>query len=57
MPKTFDDFVHRTGRTGRAGNVGRAITIVDPDCLLDLRLVTELIKVSLKLFFFNSKIF
>uniref|UniRef100_A0A915MXI2 RNA helicase n=1 Tax=Meloidogyne javanica TaxID=6303 RepID=A0A915MXI2_MELJA len=44
MPKTFDDFVHRTGRTGRAGNVGRAITIVDPDCLLDLRLVTELIK-------------
>ena len=29
QPKTFDDYVHRIGRTGRAGKGGRAITFVD----------------------------
>lgn len=28
-PKQYDDYVHRIGRTGRAGNSGRAFTFVD----------------------------
>jgi len=29
QPKTFDDYVHRIGRTGRAGKGGKAITFVE----------------------------
>lgn len=29
MSKNFDDYVHRIGRTGRAGNIGTAITFLD----------------------------
>lgn len=29
MSKNFDDYVHRIGRTGRAGNFGTAITFLD----------------------------
>lgn len=28
-PKQYDDYVHRIGRTGRAGNSGRALTFVE----------------------------
>ena len=30
MPKTFDDYTHRIGRTGRAGKKGKAISFVTP---------------------------
>ena len=30
VPAAPEDYVHRIGRTGRAGNKGRAITIVTP---------------------------
>ena len=30
LPETTDDFTHRVGRTGRAGNEGHAITIICP---------------------------
>ncbi len=29
VPATYDDYVHRIGRTGRAGTVGHALTFVD----------------------------
>lgn len=29
VPATYDDYVHRIGRTGRAGNSGKALTFVD----------------------------
>lgn len=29
MPKHFEDYIHRIGRTGRAGNLGTAITFLD----------------------------
>lgn len=29
VPSTHEDYIHRIGRTGRAGNVGTAITFVD----------------------------
>ncbi len=39
-PKTIQDFIHRTGRTGRAGNKGQAITFLtakDEDLYYDLK--------------------
>ena len=37
VPKPPEDYVHRIGRTGRAGVAGRAYTFMSPDQLLDLR--------------------
>lgn len=31
MPKDIEDYVHRIGRTGRVGNMGRSTTFFDPD--------------------------
>lgn len=31
MPTEVDEYVHRIGRTGRVGNVGKAISFYDPD--------------------------
>lgn len=31
IPKTFEDYVHRIGRTGRAGNQGTAVTFLDQE--------------------------
>jgi len=30
MPRSGDDYIHRTGRTGRAGTQGRAISLINP---------------------------
>jgi len=30
LPRDYDDYVHRIGRTARAGNKGDAITLIDP---------------------------
>jgi probable ATP-dependent RNA helicase DDX4 len=43
MPSEIDDYVHRIGRTGRVGNLGRATTFFDP--ILDHGLTSALIKV------------
>ena len=40
MPTLFDDYVHRIGRTGRAGATGRAISLVTED---DQALFPELV--------------
>lgn len=31
LPKTIDEYVHRIGRTGRVGNVGKSIAFFDPE--------------------------
>lgn len=31
LPNNIDDYVHRIGRTGRCGNIGRAVSFYDPD--------------------------
>jgi len=43
IPRNADDYVHRIGRTGRAGMKGEAITIVSPEDRKALAKVVELI--------------
>lgn len=43
MPKVIEDYVHRIGRTGRAGAVGTSITLFCQE--EDARLARELIQV------------
>jgi superfamily II DNA/RNA helicase len=42
VPAAPEDYVHRVGRTGRAGNHGKAITIVAPVDELSLRAIERL---------------
>lgn len=48
VPSAPEDYVHRIGRTGRAGNQGRAITIVTPVDELSMRAIERLIGQSVK---------
>lgn len=47
LPNNIDEYVHRIGRTGRCGNVGRAVSFYDPgtDGALASSLVAILAKV------------
>ena len=47
LPTNTEDYVHRIGRTARAGADGHAISFVSPDQLGDLRDIEKLIKKSL----------
>jgi ATP-dependent RNA helicase RhlE len=42
VPAAPEDYVHRIGRTGRAGNTGRAITLVTPVEELSMRAIERL---------------
>jgi ATP-dependent RNA helicase RhlE len=42
VPSAPEDYVHRIGRTGRAGNTGRAITLVTPVEELNMRAIERL---------------
>lgn len=50
MPLNPEVYVHRIGRTGRAGKKGMAITLVTPLEFKDLRRIKNQIKTSLELF-------
>jgi len=43
MPQSIEDYVHRIGRTGRCGNIGRATSFFDPSS--DSQLARPLVKV------------
>ncbi|XP_011369355.1 probable ATP-dependent RNA helicase DDX4 isoform X3 [Pteropus vampyrus] len=43
LSSTIDEYVHRIGRTGRCGNIGRAISFFDPES--DSHLAQPLVKV------------
>jgi len=44
LPQDPEDYVHRIGRTGRAGAEGRAISLACEDCVLSLPDIEEYIK-------------
>jgi ATP-dependent RNA helicase RhlE len=44
MPRNPEDYVHRIGRTGRAGATGTAISLVSPDEVEELRGVQRLLR-------------
>jgi ATP-dependent RNA helicase RhlE len=44
LPDNAEDYVHRIGRTGRAGHEGRAISLATPDQRGDVRNIERLIK-------------
>lgn len=48
IPENADDYVHRIGRTGRAGKQGRSITIASPEQHRDVRDIEKLIKMKLE---------
>ena len=48
VPAAPEDYVHRVGRTGRAGNQGKAITIVTPVDELSMRAIERLIGQQVK---------
>ena len=47
MPVQAEDYVHRIGRTGRAGEEGRAISFVMPDQLNLVRQIERLIQLDI----------
>ena len=47
LPENAGDYVHRIGRTGRAGLVGHAISLATPDQRRDIREIEQLIKKQL----------
>ncbi len=48
LPDQTEDYVHRIGRTGRAGETGKAVSFVQPDEKNEIRLIERLIRTTLK---------
>uniref|UniRef100_A0A3Q3RND3 RNA helicase n=1 Tax=Mastacembelus armatus TaxID=205130 RepID=A0A3Q3RND3_9TELE len=46
LPNNIDEYVHRIGRTGRCGNIGRAVSFFDPD--VDGQLARSLVTILAK---------
>ena len=49
LPSSPDDYVHRIGRTARAGASGHAVTFAMPDELREIRAIERLIRMNLPL--------
>jgi len=47
LPEQTEDYTHRIGRTGRAGNSGKAISFASPDQKGDIVQIQRLIKMTL----------
>ncbi len=48
LPENSEDYVHRIGRTGRAGYFGKAVSFATPDQRHDIRKIEFLIRKTLK---------
>jgi len=49
IPNDYEDYIHRIGRTARAGNKGDAITLVDPSDEWHWKKIEELIRMDIEL--------
>jgi ATP-dependent RNA helicase RhlE len=47
LPKRYEDYVHRIGRTARANNTGEAISLIDPSEEYHLHKIEELIRMQI----------
>jgi ATP-dependent RNA helicase RhlE len=47
VPPNYEDYVHRIGRTARAGNRGEAITLIDPSEEWHWKKIEELIRMEI----------
>jgi ATP-dependent RNA helicase RhlE len=47
IPDDPENYVHRIGRTGRAGMEGHAISFASPDQLADVRRIEQIVKVTI----------
>ncbi len=45
LPQTVDEYVHRIGRTGRCGNLGKAISFFDDSSDNDRKLARPLVRI------------
>lgn len=48
LPESPDDYVHRVGRTGRAGKVGHAVSFILPDQKGKVRMIERLVRQQLR---------
>jgi ATP-dependent RNA helicase RhlE len=48
LPKMAEDFIHRVGRTGRAGSQGRASTLVTGAEVLELRRIERTLQLRME---------
>ena len=49
LPPSYEDYVHRIGRTARAGNTGDAISLIDPADEWHLKKIEQLIRMPIPL--------
>jgi ATP-dependent RNA helicase RhlE len=49
LPENAEDYVHRIGRTGRAGHKGRAISFACPDQRAEVREIERLMRINLEI--------
>lgn len=47
LPDDLDNYVHRIGRTGRAGHKGRAVTLAMPDQYMEVARIERLVQMQL----------
>lgn len=49
LPNDYDDYIHRIGRTARAGNKGDAITLIDPSAEWHWKKIESLMRKEIEL--------
>ena len=47
LPDNSDDYVHRIGRTARAGKAGKAVSFAEPNQKADIKAIEKLIRTQL----------
>jgi ATP-dependent RNA helicase RhlE len=47
LPEQTEDYIHRIGRTGRAGNIGKAVSFATPNQWTEVRQIERLLKITL----------
>ena len=57
LPQDPEDYVHRIGRTARAGRTGKAISLADEDYVFSLDAIQRLIAMKIPVEFADDKLF